>query len=368
MICYHVNEARICTHGLMVCWASIGEIWAYGAWAKEERVFLYLVVRNKKRSYLHRLITSFWTEEMLFYVVFWMALVALGAAAAQDYGSLGALLVQEVNQVKGINLDLSGPELVADELRYLAETRGSGLESAPAINSDEKLLKKYEIGRRDDFNAGKMSQIVSRKSKAVVFFKDSKTVLVPYTGSLDEYSDETVQYKEYDFKMPGAVRTQYESVLFPASPCLRFGDLGSGSLNIGYTVGLLLTAPSTTGTLEYLTTNLALTLSESLSAKTSLSFTGTYTCSSENGTDVRIFYKVGTIEVEPKSRNFIYNSKKKALFSDKWMHMKRMKFLFDITPIYFCATEDKMDLMCEKAGVEFVDEDGNTFNSISNDM
>lgn len=316
----------------------------------------------------HRFSASIQMREMVFCAVLWLALVALGAPVAQDYGALGALLVQEANQVKGINLDLSGPELAEDELRYLAEMRGSGLESAHAISSDDTVLKKYEIGRRDDFNARKMGHIVSGQSKAVVLFRDSKTVLVPYSDSLDARSAETAQYKEYDFKTPGAVRTQYESVLFPASPCLRFGDLGSGSLNIGYTAGLLLTAPSATGTLEYLATNLALTLSEALSAKTSLSFTGTYTCSSENGTDVRIFYKVGTIEAEPKSRNFIYNRKKKTLFSDKWMHMKRMKFLFDVTPMYFCATEDKMDLMCEKAGVEFVDEDGNTFNSISNDM
>ncbi|CCE82912.1 Piso0_002674 [Millerozyma farinosa CBS 7064] len=307
-------------------------------------------------------------ETVVFYAVFWLTLVALGAPVAQDYGTLGALSVQEVKQVKGINLDLSGIELAVDEQRYLTEMRRSGLEPTPTINAVDTVLKKYEIGRRDDFNARKMGHIVSKQSSAVVLFKDSKTVLVPYSDSSDANSAGTVHYKEYDFKTPGAVRTQYESVLFPATPCLRFGDLGSGSLNIGYTASLSLTAPSATGSLELSSTNLALTLSEALSAQTSLSFTGSYSCSSENGTDVRLFYKVGTIEVEPKSRNFFYNRKKKTLFSDKWMHMKRMKFLFDTTPMYFCATEDKMDLMCDKAGVEFVDENGNTFNSIFNDM
>lgn len=265
--------------------------------------------------------------------------------------------------IQGINLDLDGAELAADEVRFFDE-RDRVLQQDKTIDLDEPSdrVVKYELSERELLNEEKFAYVIERDAKSVVWFRDTKTILVPDDNILSGEEPDVLRYHEVSFGNLDSATPKYESVLIPATSCFRYNGVGAGSVTLGYSVGVQI-SPQISGSLSYQFTNLALKYSLSYQASITTTFSGSYVCNTDNGFDVRLFYKVGTIEVEPRERSFFYDRYRGVLYNHDWMDMKAIKFLSDHAPIYYCATADKLDLMCDRPGIEFVDESGNTIKS-----
>lgn len=291
-------------------------------------------------------------------VIGWLWILLLISAVA-------GLNIAQLNNIRGVNLDFSGKRLQLDEMRYISEKENMVevmLDLGIKLGNDFKgKFMKYEISNREDFDSKKMEYILSKSSKSVVLFKDTNTVLVPSEDIVKgNQQQDNVTFVEVDLLDCGD--PIYESVLIPASPCLKFPLGGSGSVSVGYSVGVLI-QPQGTASIEFLMSMIALLYEMAIGASLSASFSGTYLCNAVNGADVRLFYRIATIEVEPKERHFFYDRYRKHLYKGEWMNSKLQKFVTDLSPLYYCATSDKLDLMCDRPGIEYVDENGDHLRS-----
>ncbi|CUM62854.1 uncharacterized protein PRCAT00000412001 [Priceomyces carsonii] len=240
--------------------------------------------------------------------------------------------------------------------------------SEKVVNLDQPQFSfaKFEVPRRDSLTFEQLEYVIKKNPRSMILFKDTRTVLVPDDPDLfkeneanlrTKYSQSNnITYSEYD--VSEKVVVHFENDLIPASSCLGFSsNTGSGSVSISYLVGLGLTdAGSGEVDYTYSTVNDTLTsvLSYSLGiqASKSVSFSGTYACNTEKGKDVRLFYRPGTLDCEPKKRVFFIDKLKKVIIKEEWENMGHFKLLTDTNPIYYCATEDKMDLRCDEQSGE----------------
>lgn len=271
---------------------------------------------------------------------------------------------------RAINLDLiHTPRLLAlAEEAYLKQNTSSCAFAAEILKEenvflspsvDKQQFRKYEVSRRAEFDGLKMEYAFKNGPNFVVTFKDTDTVLVPSESTMGsaQKRDSLHEYYEYSIGDRAKIHPQLEDILIPASPCISFPTgKGSGSVGVGYLFGVNI-SPSG-GLSGSISDGLALSVALGANFALSASYSVKHSCSSSDGKAVRLFYQVGTVVVEPRRRSLVYDGLKSILFSDKWMEIGHQKYLTDTTPKYYCGTEDKIALMCGKAGVEFTDENG----------
>lgn len=271
-----------------------------------------------------------------------------------------------------INLDLPDIGLNWDESLNHTSITYSNLEFNVYVENSMPDVVKYESSTRELFNWKKLNHIVKNNPKSIVYFKDSRTLLVPNDDILD-MSDEEIKtylnegnpitYLELDYGSLKSHSTTLEPVLIPATSCLFLNDeKGSGSLSIAYLGGTVIRNIAGANA-NYKSGILGLTYLTGYKAGASASFSGTYSCNTSKGKAVRLFYRVFTMDVKPKYKNIVYDGLKNIMVDGQWSEMERRKYLVDLAPQYYCATEDKLDLQCFKPGIEFIDRNGNIIES-----
>lgn len=313
-----------------------------------------------------------------------LCLSALGLALPQPQINESFTTLAEI---PAINLDCLDGEVAASDLEYLQEqeilfnnrkvqtlvsqqlghdefsieARVVYLEDPPISQVDMSSIWKYEVSKRDSFNYQKMKYINEKNPKSVTIFKDTNTIMVPGDEILKgENGGSTFEYVEIDL---ADTRSQFSPELIPATGCLTFpSGKGSGSISVSYSVGVSL-KPSG-GVSASLAMPLAIDYSLGLSVSYSASYSTSYSCSTDDGKAVRLFYKVSIVETVGRKRSFIYDAIKRNLYRENWMNIDREKYLTDHAPMYFCGTEDKIELICNAPGIEHTNENGDTIKSI----
>ncbi|KAK6457907.1 uncharacterized protein RJT20DRAFT_125789 [Scheffersomyces xylosifermentans] len=223
-----------------------------------------------------------------------------------------------------------------------------------------------------------MKKVLQEHPKAVVIFKDTNTILVPDNTDILKNSPEELQqrlakgdkFKYVEINLhPGKLKNL--PILIPASSCLKFPTgRGAGSLSLSYKVDIEMNVNGEGG-LSYvnsasdpnMTLKVAIKYTINLKVTKKASFSGTHTCSTVNGKATRLFYSPGTYEVAANSREYIFDSLKDTMFKDEWNTLQPINYLTESAPIYYCGTEDKMDLKCGSPAVEYTDDNGDDIKS-----
>ncbi|ODV82270.1 uncharacterized protein CANTADRAFT_9458 [Suhomyces tanzawaensis NRRL Y-17324] len=250
-----------------------------------------------------------------------------------------------------------------------------------AVNSPapvaQETVYQYTLSKREDLSPDKMNYVLKKSPKATIYFKDTKTILVPDEQDFIDADKVSLKswltkgkYKFYECGIDGETKYGYEELLLPASPCLSFlgsKDLASGSVGIGYLVNLDLTSvregnvgSTMTRLLVHHYTNINLLTTKS---SKSTSFSGSHKCSTSENEAVRLFYKPSTVEFELKRRPIIYNRLKSSFIRNDWLKLEKMKLLTSNPPIFYCGYEDSFDLQCDKPANWFGSINGNLYNS-----
>lgn len=275
--------------------------------------------------------------------------------------------------VPAINLDLLRTHRAELDAQYQTQVQhryfnATNVPNIVVIDDDTEIpaeyrsggITKYEVSKREAFNEAKMKYVVEKNPKSVVFFKDSNTVLVPSDDILKSAVAKTkMTYVELALVEIG---NYFEPNLIPASSCLEFPlGKGSGSVGVKHTIGISITPKG--GASVSLLLPMVIGTKFGFNVGFSASFSSKYTCSTQNGKSLRLFYKINLLTVGGKKRNFVYDKLAGLLHKEDWMNLSHEKFITDNLPIYYCGSSDLMDLKCDTTGVEFSDDDRNTFQS-----
>lgn len=283
-----------------------------------------------------------------------------------------------------INLDLDVLQLKREEERYIEDINekivylsNDNLAATTYDSSNGGLssVTKYESTGWDYFDSMKMNYFLGRKPNSIIGFKESRTVLIPEVRQVENEEaqilnkDGKYYFEEYDFR--GLVKYNPEPVLFPATACLKFNCNGKqGSISLAYNIGILISpyAKLQVGiSLPSLPNNITIALNYALQYKITkaTTYSGTHTCSNKNGQSVRLFYKIGTALVELSKRKVIYDKLDGSFEFDNWTRLGSLKYLADTPPIYYCITDDEMDLRCDEPDVDYLDNEGYLISSLS---
>lgn len=242
---------------------------------------------------------------------------------------------------------------------------------------DYNQIVQYQLEKRELLTSSHMQQIVTYNPKATIFFEDTKTVLMPDKATLaSTRQDLKKRLKKGDIFLfvevdISHVEFKYEDVWFPASPCLEFdkGDNSStGSLKMNYcsvaeidiNIGL-----EDKGEVHIGNLTLAFSTGSSLTIGRSMKFCGQHSCSTVNGTTIRMLYRPHTVTVTPKTRKLSFNTSAISLEEQlEWEVGQTVKYFTDAWSLFSCASEKYVDLRCYDPGLQYKDEMGNTFRSI----
>ncbi|ABN67089.2 predicted protein [Scheffersomyces stipitis CBS 6054] len=338
-------------------------------------------------------------------------LFTIGAITVPIYANFFANKITEIDITNkyflpGINLDLLGDDAdytkinldaqryeedVQEFSKHIVALRDKDTEFTAQetiidlTDTDDSInfsqITKYKLSRREDLNEARMNYILETNPKGVVVFEDTKKVLVADPNDIlyksnDELkrrveAGEKFKYTEVDLGNDFESQITYEPIMVPLTGCLKFPlGRGTGSVAFSYSVGLEMNINGEGGisyspsqTEQNITVKLAISYSTNLKVTKRFSITGTHTCSSANGAGVRLFYRPGVLEVIPKTRNIIVDGLRRYMFNEVWQPLKAIKHLVDTAPIFYCGTEDKMNLRCGSPTITYVDKNGNDFKS-----
>ncbi|KAK6197464.1 uncharacterized protein RJT21DRAFT_133669 [Scheffersomyces amazonensis] len=233
------------------------------------------------------------------------------------------------------------------------------------------------LSRRSDLTSDVLYAFVEKDPKVVIYFEDTKTILIPEDDMLTRGEEvitkrrdngEDLIYNELDFQ---DLISYKNDQLFPISACLEFpSGRGSGSVSFGYSSTIELNAyirPTLERSFSIGWHNFSITIGFgygfSVSAGKSMSIEGSHSCDTKDGKALRLFYSPTTIQARPRHRNIIFTFIKNMMFTKEWKQLEQMTYLMEQNPIYYCATEDKMDLKCDVDSHIQYDRENNQFNN-----
>lgn len=242
---------------------------------------------------------------------------------------------------------------------------------------DYNQIVQYQLEKRELLSSLNMQQIVTYNPKATIFFEDTKTVLMPDKATLaSTRHDLKKRLKKGDIFLfvevdISQVEFKYEDVYFPASPCLEFAkddNSSTGSLKMNYCSGAEIDINmgwEDKATIHIGNLTLAFSTASSLKIGRAMKFCGQHSCSTVNGTTIRMLYRPHTVIVTPKIRKLSFNASAISLEEQpEWEVGQTVKYFTEAWSLFSCASEKYIDLRCYDPGLQYKDDMGNTFRSI----
>lgn len=245
----------------------------------------------------------------------------------------------------------------------------------------KNYLNKNNLNNYSDFNfhnffnrsvltSDFLHKTLSHNPNNVYFFNDTKTLLIPDNFFFSNTTDsklktfknkEHFKYNEFFFKKT-ELDTQSNN-FYPASSCLKFYDnTGSGTVSLKYTTNVeinTLNSVFANARSSYFI-SLAMQFAFGFEVLKSISFSGVHKCVTDHGKDVRLFFKPKIEEVIIKKRDIFYNLKEKTIKFLDWNSMEKINFITEKMPIFYCVTEDNLELECSKSSFLDSDDYGNS--------
>lgn len=260
-----------------------------------------------------------------------------------------------------INLDLLDSDnetLHQQEAQFVAKLHSPSFHKQSVIDLDKQEVdysqfSKYQLTKRSSFSPAKLQYLVQNNPKFVLIFKDTPTYIVPVDLAAEKGSSQ-YEYVEYQFNK---MERDYDNVLIPATGCLMFSS-NEGEGFVGIRNKLEVAVSTKLDSSFTLSLAMAVGFSSSQSVASSGAVAITHQCSTKGGYATRLFYKFNTVVVQANRKVITFNVAKSSMKETTWVSGEDQKYLTDNSPIYLCATADKMDLQCDNHEVDTTDNDG----------
>lgn len=244
--------------------------------------------------------------------------------------------------------------------------------NAPDVNLAN--FTKFELTRRKSLTAAKLAYVLAKNPNSVIVFLDTHTVLVPDQkhiemppGQVSTDLEAGNMFRFQEFNLNHHYEVPFHDTLLPASSCYKFGNNNvSGSTTFSYCVGAEVGVIGEGDVLVPITGfnfSVALAFSFNVKLANSQGFTGSHTCSTTNGLTVRLFYTPALYEILGLVRNVTFHSGAMKVKQSRWDSVKPTTYISNQVPIFYCATEDKMQLSCHSPTMTYTNERGHYITS-----